>query len=121
MSALASALGSFLSLFVIGVLRLSDDLIGKSVLHSKIASTLGILVKSLSGQRESYDLFVCLCLYLSRGVLTLYLIFLQEHTYIDEPISPNKSFSIIFGYCYFLMFFVFSYYFSISDYLKHRV
>ena len=38
---------------MIGVLRLSDDLIGKSVLRSKIASVLGILVKSLSGQRES--------------------------------------------------------------------
>jgi hypothetical protein len=59
MSAFASALGSFLSLFVIGVLRLSDDLIGKSVLRSKIASALGILVKSLSGQRES-RLIVCL-------------------------------------------------------------
>ena len=59
MSALASALGGFLSLFVIGVLRLSDDLIGKSVLRSKIASALGILVKSLSGQRE-YQEVVCL-------------------------------------------------------------
>ena len=66
MSALASALGGFLSLFVIGVLRLSDDLIGKSVLRSRIASALGILVKSLSSQRESFlivCLFVCLCLY----------------------------------------------------------